>query len=105
MTFRAVEALVGTWSSQSNRATRNQDLGQFAAALISEAEYKLNQELAYTVALQTPLQAKLQELRQDLTRAKAVGESQPGTAVSVVLPILRELDRIAQGRADALRTE
>ena len=105
MTFRAVEALVGTWSSQSNRATRNQDLGQFAAALISEAEYKLNQELAYTVALQTPLQAKLQELRQDLTRAKTVAESQPGTSVSVVLPILRELDRIAQGRADALRTE
>lgn len=105
MTFRAVEALVGIWASQSNRATRNQDLGRLASAMISEAEYKLNQELAYTVALQTPLQSTLQELRLAVSRAKTLSESQPATAFAVTVPILEELDRIGQGRDDALRSE
>jgi hypothetical protein len=105
MSFRAVEALVGTWASQANRATRNQDLGSFAAAMISEAEYKVNQELAYTVALQTPLQSTLQELRLAVSRAKSLSETQPATAMALCVPILEELDRISQGRGDALRAE
>jgi hypothetical protein len=32
-------------------------------------------------------------------------ESQPATAMSLCIPILQELDRIAQGRTDAQRSE
>ncbi len=105
LSFRVVEALVGVWASQSNRATRNQDLGELAASMISESEFKVNQELSYTVALQTPLQTTLQELRESVSRAKAMVESQPATAMSLCIPILQELDRIAQGRTDAQRSE
>ncbi len=76
-----------------------------ATAMISEAEYKVNQELAYTVALQTPLQATLQELREAVGRAKGLSDGQPGTAMAMCVPILQELDRIAQGRTDAQRSE
>lgn len=105
LNFRVIEALVGVWTSQANRATRNQDLGELAAAMISEAEYKVNQELSYTVALQTPLQTTLQELRESVSRAKSMAESQPATAMALCVPILQELDRIAQGRTDAQRSE
>ena len=105
LSFRVVEALVGVWASQANRATRNQDLGELAASMISESEFKVNQELSYTVALQTPLQTTLQELRESVSRAKAMVESQPATAMSLCIPILQELDRIAQGRTDAQRSE
>lgn len=103
--FRVVEALVGVWASQANRATRDQDFGELAAAMISEAEYKVNQELAYTVALQTPLQNTLQELRETVSRAKSMADTQPATAMALCVPILQELDRIAQGRLDAQRSE
>lgn len=103
--FRVIEALVGVWGSQANRATRNQDFGELAASMISEAEYKVNQELSYTVALQTPLQNTLQELRETVSRAKAMLDSQPATAMALCVPILQELDRIAQGRLDAQRSE
>ncbi|HEX4788816.1 MAG TPA: SCO2524 family protein [Actinospica sp.] len=105
LNFRVVEALVGVWGSQANRATRNRDLGELAGSMISEAEYKVNQELAYTVALQTPLQNTLQELRGAVSRAKTIAESQPATAMALCVPILQELDRIAQGRTDAQRSE
>lgn len=105
LNFRVVEALVGVWASQANRATRNRDLGELAASMISEAEYKVNQELSYTVALQTPLQNTLQELRETVSRAKTMADSQPATAMALCVPILQELDRIAQGRTDAQRSE
>lgn len=105
LNFRVVEALVGVWSSQSNRATRDQALGELAASMVSEAEYKVNQELAYTVAMQTPLQNTLQELREAVGRAKALSDQQPATAMALCVPILQELDRIAQGRTDAQRSE
>jgi hypothetical protein len=105
LSFRVVEALVGVWASQANRATRNQDLGELAGSMISEAEFKVNQELSYTVALQTPLQTTLQELRETVSRAKGMIESQPATAMALCIPILQELDRIAQGRTDAQRSE
>lgn len=105
LNFRVVEALVSIWSSQANRATRNQDLGDMAIAMISEAEYKVNQELAYTVALQTPLQATLQELREAVGRAKGLSDGQPATAMAMCIPILQELDRISLGRNDAQRAE
>lgn len=105
MNFRIIEALVGVWASQANRATRNQDLAELARAMISEAEYKVNQELAYTVALQTPLQNTLQELSESVGRAKTMREVQPATAMALCVPILQELDRIALGRTDAQRSE
>jgi hypothetical protein len=105
LNFRVIEALVGVWASQANRATSNQDLGELATSMISEAEYKVNQELSYTVALQTPLQNTLQELREAVSRAKTMGDAQPATAMALCVPILQELDRISQGRTDAQRSE
>jgi hypothetical protein len=105
MSYRVVEAMVGIWGSQSNRATRNQGLGEMAAAMISETEYKVNQELSFTVALPTPLQDTLRELREAVSRAKTLSDSQPATAMSLCVPILQELDQISQSRADAKRSE
>jgi hypothetical protein len=101
--FRVAEALVNVWGSQANRATRNLELGVLAAATVSEAEFKVNEELSYTVALQTPLQNTLQELRDSVSRAKAMSDTQPATAMALCIPILQELDRISLGRSDAHR--
>ena len=38
-------------AARPNRVTRNQGPGEMAAAMISETEYKVNQELSYTVVL------------------------------------------------------
>jgi hypothetical protein len=101
--FRVAEALVNLWTSQANRATRNLELVELAAATVSEAEYKVNEELSYTLALQTPLQATLQELRESVRRAKILADTQPATAMALCIPILQELDRISLGRSDAQR--
>lgn len=100
-TYRVTDALVTASITQSSRPTRNPSLSATASALVSEAEYLLNQELMSTESSNTPLQRSLQELRNSVVRARGMVENQPSTAIALALNAVTQLDKIDLSRADA----
>jgi hypothetical protein len=105
MTGRTVDALVTAGGATlGNRAARSQDLVAMAAAMVSETEYLLNQQLMSTPALpNAPYQASLQRIREDLQRASSLIDSLPALAVSLAVNAANQLDGISLGRNDVDR--
>jgi hypothetical protein len=101
MTYRVTEALVTAAATQTSRLTRNEGLTTQAVAMVSEAEYLLNQELMSTEASNTPLQRTLQELRVSMDRAKELAYDKPSTAIALSITVVTQLDKIELGRLDA----
>jgi hypothetical protein len=100
-TYRVTDALVTAATTQSSRPTRNDDLSMTATAMVSEAEYLLNQELMSTESSNTPLQRTLQELRAAVGRARTLIDTQPSTAIALALNTVTQLDKIELSRVDA----
>ncbi|MGH3415432.1 MAG: SCO2524 family protein [Actinocrinis sp.] len=101
VTQNVVDALVTSASTLVRRQTRAPILSQTAAAMVSEAEYLLNQQLMSTPSLNSGLQSSLMEIRESLTRAGDLVEEQPSTAIALCVAAVTELDKNVLARQDA----
>ena len=100
MTFSVVDALVTAANTQVQRQTKAPILSQIATAMVSEAEYLLNQQLMITPSLNSGLQSSLQEIRDSVLRAKRLIEDQPSTAIALCVNAVTQLDKNALARQD-----
>lgn len=92
-TIRVADALVATAETQIRRTTRTPALSDHAAAMVSEAEWLLNQQLMNTPAINSPLQNALQEIRDSLERAKSLVSTQPSVAIALCVHAVTQLDK------------
>jgi hypothetical protein len=104
MTSAIVDALVTSAEALGSRSARSQELVEVASAMVSEAEFLLNQQLLSTPALATaPYQASLQRIREDMQRASSLKTNQPSLALALAIGAVNQLDSIALGRHDVER--
>jgi hypothetical protein len=106
LTERIVESLVIAASTLSARPIRSIKLQEFASDLLSEAEHLFSQE--QLEASEQPgsvsaLHASLRRIGTKLQRARRLHQERPGSATSIIVDVLRELDELALARQDATR--
>jgi len=104
-TERVIEALVAAANvTQSQMASPNPELVQFAVQLIAEAEHLFDQELLRgTDDAGVRLRERFQVVGAKLRRARALLDDRPGTAGVLASEVLRELDTIDAARQDTAR--
>lgn len=101
MTSQIVDALVTTADVLGRSSARSPELMHIASAMVSEAEFLLNQQLLSTPALATvPYQASLQQIRESMQRASGLIASQPALALALSVNAINQLDDISLGRLD-----
>ena len=95
-TKRVIDGLITAAEVLGNPPLRSEALGGLAVDLIAEADHLFDQELleGSSNGNRSKL-GEIQELRTMLDRARTVMDKRPGTAVSLLLEILRRLDRFA----------
>lgn len=99
---RVVDGLVSAASALNTRQTHNASLSETAAAMVSEAEFLLNQQQMSTPALSnSPMQSGLEEIRASLQRARGLIDGQPSTAIALCVNAVTQLDKNTQARLDA----
>jgi hypothetical protein len=101
---RVVDALISSATALNTRQMYNAALRETAVAMVSEAEFLLNQQQMSTPALSySPIQRSLDEIRSSLQRARALLETQPSTAIGICVNAVTQLDKNALARQDARR--
>lgn len=99
-TSSVVDALVTSADTLVRRQTRAPILSSTAVAMVSEAEYLLNQQLMSTPSLNSGLQSSLMEIRDSLTRARELIQEQPSTAIALCIAAVTQLDKNSLARQD-----
>ncbi len=100
LTQNVVDALITSGDTLVSRQARAPILSQTAAAMASEAEYLLNQQLMNTPSLNSGLQNSLMEIRDSLTRALDLVDEQPSTAIALCVAAVAQLDKNVMARQD-----
>jgi hypothetical protein len=93
MTSGVVDALVASANTLIRRQAKAPILTDTASAMVSEAEYLLNQQLMATPSLNSGLQSSLMEIRESLLRARDLIEEQPSTAIALCVNAVTQLDK------------
>lgn len=102
-TERVVEGLVASAWAIEAAPLRSDQLSEQAAELLNEAEHLYDRELlAGSGEAGESLRDALKRIRLSLERARSVQHERPGTAVSLAMDILRELDKLAAVRLDSV---
>lgn len=102
MNARVVDALVSSANALNTRQAHNDILSDTAAAMVSEAEFLLNQQQMITPALNySPMQRGLEEIRSSLQRARTLIEQQPSTAIALCIIAVTQLDKNLMARENA----
>lgn len=102
MNARIVDALVSSASALTLRSAHNDLLSDTAAAMVSEAEFLLNQQQMTTPALNySPMQRGLEEIRAALQRARSLIDQQPSTAIAICVTAVTQLDKNTLARENA----
>lgn len=99
-TSGVVDALVTSADTLVRRQTRAPILSNTALAMVSEAEYLLNQQMMTTPSLNSGLQSSLMEIRDSLQRARELINTQPSTAIALCIAAVAQLDKNAMARRD-----
>lgn len=99
-TSSVVDALATSADTLVRRQTRAPILSSTAVAMVSEAEYLLNQQMMITPSLNSGLQSSLMEIRDSLQRARELIEDQPSTAIALCVAAVAQLDKNALARQD-----
>jgi hypothetical protein len=98
-TVRVVESLVSAAGLSASHPLFSDRLDDIAADLLSEAEHLYDQELLDGAAESgRAMREQLSRVSDTLTRARDIRGDQPGTAVALLLEVLRELDGLAVAR-------
>jgi hypothetical protein len=104
-TERVAECLVAAASVIADPPLRSTRLLSHSLDLLNEADHLFNQELlAGSPASGPAIRATLERLGAKLGRAREIVENRPGTAMAIVLEVLRELDALVSARQDVART-
>lgn len=105
ITERIIESLVIAASTLSARPIRSTRLQDFASELLSEADHLFSQEqLEASEQPGSAMHISLRRIGSKLQRARRLHQERPGTAVSIIADVLRELDELALARLDATRS-
>lgn len=103
-TVRVVECLVTAAELYRDPPPRSRGLRLRALELLTEAEHLLNRELLESgLELQSANRDRLLRAVQRLDRARRLMQERPGTALSLTIQTLLELDELAYARDDAKR--
>ena len=98
-TERVVECLVAAAAAVAESPLRNERLVATAKDLLNEADHLYNQELlAGSPSSGIAMQASLARLGAKLERSREVIHTLPGTAMSILYEVLKELDELATAR-------
>lgn len=104
LTERIVESLVIGASTVSARPIRSTKLQEVAGDLLSEADHLFSQEqLEASEQVGSAMHTSLQRIETKLQLAKRLHQERPGTATSITLDVLGELNDLALARQDATR--
>lgn len=102
-TERVVECLVTAANVVGSPPLRSDRLREITADMLAEADHILDQELLTVPAEPGPaMSAALQTVRASLRRAHESLHDRPGTSLALAGEVLRELDRLAAARHDAV---
>lgn len=101
-TRRVMECLVTAANDVVRSAPLNNErLSELVDALVSEAEYRFDQELLRGSTEAGPaMRATLEGVRATLRRVRDIIETYPGTAQALASEVLRDLDRLAAARSE-----
>ncbi|MDI1465190.1 SCO2524 family protein [Catellatospora sp. KI3] len=98
-TVRVVESLVLAARLADDQPLRSEPLLEHASSLLAEADHLYSQELlAGTSESGTSERKRLEAVRQRIRRAREIMSARPGTAVSLLLTALGELDSLVASR-------
>jgi hypothetical protein len=102
-TVRVVESLVFAANMADTHPLRSDALADLTQDLLAEAEHLFDQELlAGSTEAGRAMRDKIESVRQRLRRVREIMVDRPGSAVSLLLSVLRELDDLAAARHDVL---
>ncbi|MDQ1720502.1 MAG: hypothetical protein QOI26_236, partial [Pseudonocardiales bacterium] len=102
-TVRVVESLVFAANMADTHPLRSDALAGLTQDLLAEAEHLFDQELlAGSTEAGRAMRDKIESVRQRLRRVREIMADRPGSAVSLLLSVLRELDDLAAARHDVL---
>lgn len=102
-TVRVVESLVFAANMADTHPLRSESLAGLTQDLLAEAEHLFDQELlAGSTEAGRAMRDKIESVRQRLRRVREIMSDRPGSASSLLLSVLRELDDLAAARHDVL---
>jgi len=100
LTSSVVDSLIAAAITQVRRQAKAPILTETATAMVSEAEYLLNQQLMNTPSLNSTLQTRLMEIRDSLQRARDLIEEQPSTTIALCVNAVTQLEKNELARQD-----
>jgi hypothetical protein len=100
LTSSVVDSLIAAAITLVRRQAKAPILADIATAMVSEAEYLLNQQLMNTPALNSVLQTRLMEIRDSLQRARDLVDEQPSTAIALCVTAVTQLEKNDLARQD-----
>ncbi|MEV6068192.1 SCO2524 family protein [Nocardia sp. NPDC052001] len=103
LTERVVECLVTAARMFHDPPLRAPALASRAMEMLIEAEHLLNRDLLELSAEHSAHRTALLRCERNLTRARGIVDELPGTALSLTLQALVEMDELAVARLDATR--
>jgi hypothetical protein len=102
-TVRVVESLVFAATMAGSAPLRSEPLALLVKDLVAEAEHLLDRELLEGSAQSgRALRDKIEEARQRVVRSREIMADRPGSAVALLLSVLRELDDLEAARPAVL---
>jgi hypothetical protein len=102
-TIRVVESLVIAASLIDTHPLRSEPLSAYAEDLLAEAQHLYDQELLAGSAVAGPLlRERMDFVNQRLQRSRDIIHDRPGSAASLLIPVLQQLDELAVARLSAL---
>jgi hypothetical protein len=102
-TVRVAESLVIAANMTLTPPLASERLVSFVDDLLAEAEHLFDQELLSGSAESgRPMRERVQAVGQRLRRCREIMGERPGSAVSLLVSVLRELDDLAAARQDVL---
>jgi hypothetical protein len=98
-----VESLVIAANIADSHPLRSEALATFALDLVAEADHLLDKELlAGAAGGARPLRERVEAVRHRVQRSRDILADRPGSAVALLLSVLRELDDLEAARPEAL---
>ncbi|GAA5070061.1 SCO2524 family protein [Streptomyces similanensis] len=102
ITERLTECLVAARNLYEQQPIRSPELGQLARELLSEATHLFGKEQLEASATGDGTRARtMRSIESRLDRARTLLDERPATAFALALPVLQELDTLAQARGAA----
>ncbi|PWI09700.1 hypothetical protein DIZ27_14215 [Streptomyces sp. NWU339] len=101
ITKRVTECLVAARNLYEQQPIRSPELAQLARELLSEATHLFGKEQLEASTADGSRSRAMRSIESRLDRARSLVDDRPATAFALALPVLQELDTLAQARGAA----